>query len=503
MEYSPGRSLLPESRVRAAVSGEVVDKVATMSPFVSASAPVVPSWTTFRQNQAVQNFLDHLVSVRIFSLSSVKRAMHRYLMETYPMQMPLGILKPSGPHVRELFDPKMCQSGNEMLSKSRQPLCVKEADRHHIFACDLCGAAKAVQAECYFSKLRLCLTHGWRPEIDRDNIREFYRVSGNYLSVGLFQITASKEFSKMCDSGALVPVAEGTVGIVTPLGALIKSSDKLKTRVLTGISIVDQESLTQANIRLLDLGYPAIKARLTTDVTATGVNKAAYVPPFRYPSLADGIRIITPNCFLAKADVARYFLMFPLSTCSYYLFLVRWLGVLFGYVRCMFGLASCPYYCSIWSAEFRSWVISHGIPCSHMVDDWLTCGDTREEAKKNLYALMAIMISIGLSFGADKEEIAQQVVFLGVLINTVTMKMSFERTGAQAFLVQLVECQSTLLDGGILSPTQTRSIAGKLNWYAEVLQSGRLHIRSWWCLLRFGKNLNSKIRRQLLEDTEW
>jgi hypothetical protein len=269
VESSQGISLLSESSRGVAVNGEVVEKVSILNPGVKVSEPAAPSWTSFQQNQAVRKFLNHLVAVRIFSLSGVKRAMHMYLMETNSMQTPLGILKPNGLHVRELFDPKMCQSGKEMLSKSRQPLCVEEADRHHIFACDLCGAAKAVQAECYFSKLRLCLTHGWRPEIDRDNIREMYQVSGNYLSVDLFQITASKEFDKMCDSGALLPVAEGTVGIVTPLGALIKSSDKLRTRVLTGISIVDQQSLTQANIRLLELGYPAIKARLTTDVTAT------------------------------------------------------------------------------------------------------------------------------------------------------------------------------------------------------------------------------------------
>ena len=137
------------------------------------------------------------------------------------------------------------------------------------------------------------------------------------------------------------------------------------------------------------------------------------------------------------------------------------------------------------------------------MDDWLTRGKTYEDAKKNLYAIMAIMISIGLSFGADKEEISQQLVFLGVLLNTVTMKMSFEKTGAQAFLVHLVDCQKTLVEGGHLSHTVIRQTAGKLNWYCEVLQSGRLHIRSWWCFLRHGKNLNAKLHRTLLNDTEW
>ena len=116
---------------------------------------------------------------------------------------------------------------------------------------------------------------------------------------------------------------------------------------------------------------------------------------------------------------------------------------------------------------------------------------------------MAIMISIGLSVGADKEKISQKLVFLGVLLNTVTMKMSFEQTGAQAFLIHLIDCQKTLVSGGNLHHTVIRSIAGKLNWYAEVLQSGRLHIHSWWCLLRYGKDLSVKFRRTLLSDTEW
>ena len=281
--------------------------------------------------------------------------MHLYLIETRSAQIPLGLFKPNGLHVKKLFDPLMCQSGNEQLSPGSQPLKVKIADSHHIKACELCRMAGSVHTECYYAQLRLCLTHGWRPLIDRENIKETYHVSGNYSSIELFQVTATKEFEKMCDSGSLVRLPENSVGIINPLGAVIKSSDKHRTKVLTGVSIVDQKSLSQANILLEELGYPAVKARLTTDVTAPGTNRSAYVPPFRYPSLADGIRIITPNCYLAKADVSRYFLMFPLSICSYYLFMVRWLGALFGYVRCMFGLASCPYYCSILSAEFRLW----------------------------------------------------------------------------------------------------------------------------------------------------
>ena len=78
-------------------------------------------------------------------------------------------------------------------------------------------------------------------------------------------------------------------------------------------------------------------------------------------------------------------------------------------------------------------MLAHGIPCSHMMDDWLTRGESYEEAKRNLYALMAILISIGLCFGADKEEISQRMVFLGILLDTISMKLTFDKVGAQAF----------------------------------------------------------------------
>ena len=46
-------------------------------------------------------------------------------------------------------------------------------------------------------------------------------------------------------------------------------------------------------------------------------------------------------------------------------------------------------------------------------------------------------------------------------------------------------------------------MAGSLNWYAEVLQSGRSHLRSWWLYCKFKDQLGIAHRLKLIEDTKW
>ena len=138
-----------------------------------------------------------------------------------------------------------------------------------------------------------------------------------------------------------------------------------------------------------------------------------------------------------------------------------------------------------------------------MMDDWLTRGDTREEAKGNLIGIKSIIGSVGHTFADDKEDIAQCIIYLGVKFDTVRMRMSFDAVQAKAFRIHLEECLASLDKGLQLDSTMVRSVAGKLGWYSEVLQSGRLHLRSWWNYFRFGKNLKPYLRHRLLKDTRW
>ena len=69
--------------------------------------------------------------------------------------------------------------------------------------------------------------------------------------------------------------------------------------------------------------------------------------------------------------------------------------------------------------------------------------------------------------------------------------------------MQLETHLSRMRSGFDLDKGTVRSVAGSLNWYSEVLQSGRLRIRSWWSYVHHGKELGQAMRLRLERDTEW
>ena len=56
---------------------------------------------------------------------------------------------------------------------------------------------------------------------------------------------------------------------------------------------------------------------------------------------------------------------------------------------------------------------------------------------------------------------------------------------------------------GCDSDQETRAVAGSLNRYSGVLQTGRMHLRSWWEYWRDGRNRNPPLHLQLYADTQW
>jgi len=199
--------------------------------------------------------------------------------------------------------------------------------------------------------------------------------------------------------------------------------------------------------------------------------------------------------------VSRYFFEFPIAQESYNLFMIMFKLVLYVYVRCCFGFSPCPYYCSTWSAEFHTWVLSEGIPCSHMVDDWLTTGTSRAEAFGNIKRISKVLEIAGLTMGLEKEEVGQRMVWLGILVDTKKMMVSMDATQARGFSVQLQQYLDIIQRGGDVDEGTVRHVCGKLNWYSEVVQSGRVHDRMWWAYHRHGHELVN--RQALIDDTKW
>ncbi len=498
--------LVEHGVVPVSIVSESVESCDVQSSVLSSnnesSSYAIPS---FQRSVTVQRFIKYLVNTKTFSLGHVKRKIHSFMSQQRDRPPFIQIEKADGRLVRDMFDPILFRAGSTPLPTDSHPLRIAVMIKFHRGVCAQCSSELGGQlsSDCYFAAMIACIECGWNPPIDVGRIVPKYKAprGHNYKTVEQFHVSTDREFTDMENHGVVVPCM--SQGIINPLGSVVKSSDKVRAFVIARVVVNDQASLTRASEFLVSKGHPKIKARIITDPTSTGINSAAYSPAFSYPSLADGLQLLYRSCWLAKADIGRYFHSFPLALECRDLFQVYYREQLWHYARCFFGYTACPYYCSTFSAEIKAWLKSVGVETAHMMDDFLLAGGTLEEAHKKMEVLISVLESAGFYMSADKTEYGQQLVFLGVLIDTVRMILRFEKTQSRGMMVQMEAYLKTLESGGQLDHTTIRHVCGKFNWFSEVVQSGRLHTRAWWLYEKYGSQLHKAWRRVLLLDTRW
>jgi hypothetical protein len=139
-----------------------------------------------------------------------------------------------------------------------------------------------------------------------------------------------------------------------------------------------------------------------------------------------------------------------------------------------------------------------------MMDDWLVAAVTEMEAEEMIDSIEGKYFSpIGFYMADDKRNFGQQMTYLGILIDSVNMTMRFDQVQAESVRRLLQRCQTDIMKGVLVPMSTIQHICGKLNWYSEIIQSGRLYIRSWWNYLRHGNQIYPSTRNRLLVDTQW
>ena len=252
--------------------------------------------TPFKRHLTIQRFVKFLTTHKTFSLGHVKRTIHTYLASERGRETKHKVMsKADGRDVVDMFDSKLFQHGTDKLIIGSYALKPRVMERYHRLACEQCReeVVDGISERCYFSQMVKCIEFGWNPPVNRSAIVPRYAapVGDNYASIELYSVSTGNEFDSMRQHGVIEACRGVTPGIINPLGSVIKGSDKTRAQVLTDITVVDQATLTAASERLIAMQQPKIKARVITDVSATGVNDAAYTPPFSYPSLLDGLQL--------------------------------------------------------------------------------------------------------------------------------------------------------------------------------------------------------------------
>lgn len=478
-----------------------------------------------QRSEAVQAFVRRLVEREQFSVGWMRRTQNQeYVKMVMGLAGEASKPKPNGLHISEMYDANFMVAGKKELPEGTHGLKLAGMIAGHVPTCELCLSAASegstgyqVHPDCYFHNMMELRRCGWNPVMEGEVVEQYDCSTGNRNTVTFKAAYDEQMESLLAPTEHAGPVLKQYYGEADQLtlnrpGLALKASCLARARALAKIDVVGPESLAAANAALGKLGGEPIKARLTTDATGSGVNSAAMVPAFSYPTINDAVSIVRRGDCLGKGDVARYYMLFPLAEECQHHFGVQYRGLLFYFTMLFFGFAAGAYYASVWSAELRRWVLHRGVRPVHMMDDWMVSERDEAAARAAMGIIAALFTAAGIYMAPRKYEYGQQLLFLGILFDTVRMSMSFDAVQSRDFARILREAAAVVKGGGDISVTEVSSIAGKTNWYGSLLQVGRLHDSAWWEYLAIRKRasggrgreeVGALLRQRIVDDSEW
>ena len=114
------------------------------------------------------------------------------------------------------------------------------------------------------------------------------------------------------------------------------------------------------------------------------------------------------------------------------------------------------------------------------------------------------MILTETGFGlSDKSKLGTAEVLLGVMVDTQSMTLRFDPIQCKGVKQTLLLLRTEITNDSNPDHTLVRHICGKLNWFSEILQSGRLRLSQWWKFCHHGIGNPGAFKAALLEDTDW
>jgi hypothetical protein len=223
--------------------------------------------------------------------------------------------------------------------------------------------------------------------------------------------------------------------------------------------------------------------------------------PVRLLSMAEIIAAMSPGCFVSVRDVAGGYTHARLSPeaarlCQTHVprrgpdGRVRMVRV--QHTREVFGDATAVAFFSALSGYLVWLCYQRGLPpgvwIGVYIDDFYVIGPTRESCLAGTAVLEAAASELGLTFGHEKDQTAQQrVVIQGLLIDTVAGTVSLPPAKAAKRLLQLmvaVRCAEARI------PVPKRflaSLLGRLqHWAGSAFPTGRAFLRRAWRVLAWG-----------------
>lgn len=231
-----------------------------------------------------------------------------------------------------------------------------------------------------------------------------------------------------------------------------------------------------------NLSYPR---HLRTSVN-DGIREQ-YQPLGSVQEAMDFIREYGRGCWLVKMDVEAAYKQVPVRPADWPLLGFTWKGKYYFEVTLPFGLRSSCRLWELYATALHYFIERHiGVDMVvHYIDDFLMVFRTKEEAESKLAATLRMCAALRIPMAEDKNELAQRLVFLGIILDTLTMTAALDPRKLEELVRDLSVWEAR--DRATLKERQ--SLTGSLNWALQVVRAGRPFLQR---LLREQKNISSR-----------
>ena len=209
-----------------------------------------------------------------------------------------------------------------------------------------------------------------------------------------------------------------------------------------------------------------------------GIDKEQY--SLHYSSVDEAVALLQQagwGASMAKVDLKAAFQMIPVGREDWELLGMVWRDAIYVDKCLPFGLRSAPYLFNQY-ARALSWILKTNYSIKrhiHYLDDYLMVGEAgSNQCSTYLATMLKLCERLGVPVAAEKVEgPSTSIVFLGILLDSVTQELSLPAVKLQEFLSFIHDwCMRRKC-----TKRQLLSLVGKLLFAARVVPAGRFFLR--------------------------
>lgn len=300
-----------------------------------------------------------------------------------------------------------------------------------------------------------------------------------------FILSGIKNGFHVLDMGKISQSAEvENYSSATNLNMRARTEAQILTEVENGhYKIVDEKPLIISALGAIPKSDSS-KVRLIHDCsqpTGFAVNDFADATTFKYQSIKDAIKLITPNCYMAKLDLQNAYRSVNIHSSNTQATGLKWRfgnNKHFTYMvdtKLPFGAKLSPYIFNTLTQAVRVIMKNRGFKDIIVyLDDFLLVADTYDNCQKALHELMKLVRELGFQINYNKVEGPyQKLTFLGLVLNSINMTITVpdqKITEIHTLLINTLHARK-------ITKRRIQQLVGKLNWITQCVYGGRFHMR--------------------------